>query len=133
MQDSPDKTTLLGALSVFLLQNVRPAVTDPALRFRLLVAANLTRMIGAEIFTEDAHDALELAGLQALLGDGAVGEKGEGAHQIADANRELAARIRDGRIEEAELAAVTEHCRAVIEGKLVVINPSFDRRARFEG
>ena len=41
MQNRPSKTDLLEAVARFLERDVKPAIKDPSLSFRVLIAANL--------------------------------------------------------------------------------------------
>src|SRR5580692_116344 len=59
MQNRPDKTALLEAVARFLATEVKPAITDPNLAFRVLVAANLAAVVAAEVATEEAQEEAE--------------------------------------------------------------------------
>ncbi len=131
MQDRPDKTTLLAAIAQFLVTEVRPAVDDRALGFRVLIAAHLAAGVAREIATEDDLDAAQLAGLQALLGEepDLPGRSDARRDAIAAANRRLTERIRAG---DVDFDAVNAHLREVLAGKLAVSNPSFDLKPIIE-
>ncbi|MCP4805274.1 MAG: hypothetical protein GY884_07985, partial [Proteobacteria bacterium] len=68
MQDIPDKTLLLQAVSAFLLHDVGPAIESRSLSFRLRIAAHLLMAIGAELEHEEVHDRMQLQRLQEVLG-----------------------------------------------------------------
>jgi hypothetical protein len=125
MQARPDKTALLAALAQFLVTEVRPALDDPALRFRVLIAAHLAGGIAREVATEDDLDREQLSGLQALLGEmpDIPGRGDERREAILAAQRQLVARIRSG---EADFDLVSAHLQRVLAGTLTVSNPSFD-------
>jgi len=125
MQDRPDKTVLLAAIAQFLVTEIRPAIDDPALRFRVLIAAHLAGGIAREIATEDDLDTEQLAGLQDLLGDSAhiPGRADERRRAIVAAQRRLAERIRAGQVDFEE---VNVHLQKVLAGTLSVSNPRFD-------
>ena len=57
MQDRPSKEALLDAVATFLLEKVRPAIADPGLGFRVLIAANLASVAASEIRSEGTQDA----------------------------------------------------------------------------
>ena len=69
MQDRPDKATLLDAVVRFLAGEVLPAVSDKALNFRLLIAANLLTVVSAELRGDDERLCREAQRLRALLPD----------------------------------------------------------------
>lgn len=133
MQDRPDKVALLAAVARFLDGTVRPAIEDPGLAFRVRIAANLAKIVATECTLEDAHDAVELAGLAALMPDVGLPELTDGSTRraaIAELNGELARRIRTRELEDSpELAA---HVRRSLEQRLSVINPRFDLSMEIE-
>jgi len=131
MQDRPDKTALLAAIAQFLLMEVRPAIDDKALGFRVLIAAHLAAGIAREVATEDDLDTAQLAGLQALLGDSPEipGRSDSRREAITAANRRLTERIRAGDVDFDEVNA---HLREVLAGKLAVSNPNFDLKPTIE-
>ena len=67
MSDRPDKEILLQAVARFLEREVKGAITDPRLAFRVLIAANLTSIVAAESRGEEAQQQAELHRLRALL------------------------------------------------------------------
>jgi hypothetical protein len=67
MQYQPEAETILDELARFLAEEVRPAIADKALSFRVLIAANACAIVAREIRATDAVDAQELARLSALL------------------------------------------------------------------
>jgi hypothetical protein len=69
MQDRPDRLALLGAIARFLEHDVRPALKDPGLSFRALIAAHLAGTVAAELKAEGDLTAPELGRLRALLPD----------------------------------------------------------------
>ena len=75
MQNRPDKTDLLEAVARFLERDVKPAIKDPSLAFRVLIAANLAAVVAGELRVEDAATGAELDRLRALLPElaGALG------------------------------------------------------------
>ncbi len=68
MQYMPQKQTLMEAVVVFLASQVAPAVSDPALRFRVRIAAHLLQVVYRELQLSEGHAAAEQARLAALTG-----------------------------------------------------------------
>ena len=136
MQYRPDKGALLDAVATFLDQQVRPAASaDPALAFRVRIAANLARIAAQETRVEDAHDASELASLLEILPEeaGQLPKLEDGAQRreaIMNLNAVLARRIRAGDFDGD--AAVTSHLRRTLIQKLAVTNPRFDTSLEVE-
>jgi len=137
VQYRPDKAALMEAVAQFLDEQVRPAVgKDPALAFRVRIAANLARITARETAVEDAHDASELASLAELLPDefGQLPEIEDGTQRreaISELNRTLARRIREGDFDDD--AALVAHLRRTLTEKLSVTNPRFDTSLEVEG
>jgi hypothetical protein len=124
MQDRPDTPTLLEAVARFLEQQVRPEIKDPALSFRLLIAANLCRIGAEERRQHEAFESAELERLSAVLG---AAPEGDGPReQIRSGNRALAARIRT--MSPADLDAARAHIRATLSEALSIVSPRFDQK-----
>ncbi|MFT5681828.1 MAG: hypothetical protein ACI8RZ_002746 [Myxococcota bacterium] len=68
MQYLPQKQTLMEAVVVFLASQVAPTVTDPALRFRVKIAAHLLQVVYRELQLSEGHTAAEQDRLSALTG-----------------------------------------------------------------
>jgi hypothetical protein len=116
MQDRPTAVELLEAIREFLEQDVMPAV-EGRVQFHSRVAINALGMLERELRLGPGLDAAERARLGALLGHDA---------DVATLNAELAARIRDGSLDDRHgevAAAVRESVRA----KLLVANPGYIR------
>ena len=132
MQDRPTKIELLHGISEFLMHQLRPAVDNPALSFRVLIAANLASIIAGELQNEGDHDARQLERLQALMPDVAVTDAQQGPAEvesqaaIAALNKALVSRIQAGGLSDAERAAIWTHLHATLREKLSVLNPRFD-------
>src|SRR5262245_41237060 len=98
MQDLPDKTSLLQAVAKFLSdERLKKEVRDPAIAFRLKIAAHVIEQVAREDAVEELHDAAELARLEALI------DRPVSSQQIArstrraligELNRALAQRLR---------------------------------------
>ena len=114
MQDEPRPEEILTAVAAFLKG---PAVREsgPHISFQLRVCANAVEIAQRCMTLGPPAEAEELARLRALLlidGD------------LATLNRELAARMRDGRI-TLETAGLKEHLWAATMAKLAVDQPNY--------
>ncbi len=130
MQERPNKLVLLTAIARFLNEEARPALADPRLAFRALIAANLASIVASEMMTDDDHLTSELSRLRAIFSDDAAVA---GIPERTDARRaavlELNARLaRALRAEDTTIDAkrVADHLRETLKDKLSVDNPRFD-------
>ena len=115
----PDGSDLIAALREFLDSDVAPQVDD-ATRFKLRIAANVLGIIERELTLRGPADAAELAGVSALLGEGAAG------CGLADLNRILAGRIRAGAFDApAARRQLLAHLKAATAAKLAIDNPRY--------
>lgn len=131
MQDRPDKTTLLAEVARFLEEQVRPAIDDKGLAYRVRVAAFLVGVVAREDASEHLADPAHLAALLQLLGGGDLpADIEERREAIRAAEAEVARRLRDGDLPIAQALPVL---KAVLAGKLKVSNPRFDLSDTFEG
>jgi hypothetical protein len=113
-QDRPTAAELVQAVREFLEHDVM-AATEGRVQFHTRVAVNALGMIERELTDGPAFAAAERARAVALLGhDG----------EPADLERELAARIRDGSLDD-RIDAVRAHVRATVREKLLVANPGY--------
>jgi flagella basal body P-ring formation protein FlgA len=130
MQHRPDKTALLEAVARFLDKEVRPAVSDPSLAFRVLIAQNLCQLVSAEMQMEEVAEAAELDRLAALLPELdlelARGSREERTRALERANRELCARIEGGAVEVGPGSEVWEHVTTALRGELLTSSPRYD-------
>jgi hypothetical protein len=125
MQEKPDRLELLSAIAEFLMNEVRPAISDARLSFRVLIAANLAQIVAGELRAEPQHEAAARERLRALLPDVTAGDP-------RAIERELAARLRDGRISGEALERARALVRDTLRDQLSVNNPLFDTRAEVE-
>lgn len=128
MQDPPSKEQLLAAVGRLLQDDLLPVVEDPALGFKIRIAANLIRVVAAECALERDHDLAELTRLRALFPGTDVDDR-DPREAIGALNRLLAQRIRD----EGSSAAVSEHVLATLREKLDVVSPRFVTDFEIEG
>ncbi|MDP6946731.1 MAG: DUF6285 domain-containing protein [Myxococcota bacterium] len=126
MQDIPDKATLLAAVRRFLKTELAGVVPDPALRFRVLIAANLLGVVERELSLEPGHHTAEVDRLASLLSEAEVealrtleGEEARRAELASLYDRLLAD-------ESVDRDALFGHVKATLAEKLAVVNPRFD-------
>ena len=139
MQDRPAATELLAAVRQFLREEVAPALGDPRLRFRALIAANVVGIVERELAGEEARLLAEWERLGALLGAGAATRAepppatlDELRAAIDARKRELCARIQAGEADAGPWRRdVLAYARWSVEEKLRVANPRY--LARFTG
>lgn len=131
MQDRPDLDAMLDALARFLDQEAVPACSDPAVAFRLRIAAHLSAMAAREVRHETRNDAAELDALETLLGVGEAvigpdrSDRQSRRQAIRGLERLLCEQIADGSVNaDATFATL----RANLRRKLEVANPRFDLR-----
>lgn len=137
MHDKPDKALLLDAVAKFLVEEVRPAIADPAVQFRTLIAANLAAIVAAEIRNEDRHDLAQLERLERLFhpdrpAPAPPPTRAEREARIRELETELARRIRERSLGASETGLAVEHVKQTLREKLAVLNPRFDLREDLE-
>ena len=113
-QDRPTAAELVGAVREFLTSDVMAATTG-RVQFHTRVAVNALGIVERELVDGPAHEAAERERAAALLGH---------EDDARALERELAARIRDGSLDD-RLDAVHEHVRATVREKLLVANPGY--------
>jgi len=116
MREQPTGESLLNCARDVLKNNVLPLVQGDAKRDVLMVI-NAMSIAQRELQQGTAPDEREQQALAKLLG--------EPVFDVAQANRELAARIRTGAAdpESTERAAVLNHLRDVARQRLLASNP----------
>ena len=123
MQDPPEKEMLLNAVARFLAEEVRPAVSDPRLSFRVLIAAHLAMTVANECRSGADEEAEELARLRAIYPTGAA--------SLRELNARLATDVRAGAIGTDD-ARVREHVKKTLLAKLAINSPRFDTSPEIE-
>lgn len=132
MQNRPDQSALLEAVARFLEREIKPAVKDPSLSFRVLIAANLCQLVSAEIQLEDAATDAELDRLAALLPDVDVDpvrartSREARRRALSRYNRALCERIASGALRAEPGSEVWEHVTTTLRGELLTSSPRFD-------
>jgi hypothetical protein len=127
-QDRPTAPELLEAVAEYLFAEVRPEVPAEQ-RFRVLVAANLCAVVARELRAGDELLREDLALFRELLGQPPPEPGGEDelADAVRAAERELAARLRAGALDD-RLDRLTEQLREHVRRKLAVARPGYDER-----
>ncbi|MEW6777213.1 MAG: DUF6285 domain-containing protein [Bdellovibrionota bacterium] len=127
MQDRPSAKDLLEALADFLEREAVPVVEDPRLRFRLMIAGNLARILEREADLEETLLQSERKRLLPLLGKGLPGTDPSGSQlreEVLNLNQDFGRRIRAGEMDMGPAAQKAfAHALATLEGKLAVANP----------
>ncbi len=137
MQERPNKLVLLSAIARFLVEDARPALSDPRLAFRALIAANLATIVASELSTDAEATRAELARLRALFPDAPpVGESADGERdereQVVALTERLARRLREESPGQDEVARIAAALRESLREKLAVDNPRFDTSPEIE-
>jgi hypothetical protein len=150
MQDHPTARELIESVSQFLNGEIVPTLSDPRLKFRALVAANVLNIVAREMEMGDLQLSAEYERLAALLpspeislldfGRGVMRQDADGARQsvvlthqrgedVQRMTRELSQKIRAGEVDEGEFHdAVFAHVEQTIIEKLQVANPKYLER-----
>ena len=114
MQDRPTAAEAVAAVADFLANDVGNAVSRP-LAYQVRVAQNLLRIVERELRLAPGADARERERLRALLGrDG----------DLAELNRELAARLRARSIDDAS-RELLDHLCATARDRLEIASPGY--------
>lgn len=107
----------LAAVARFLDADLRPALTDRALSFRLRIASSLLQSLALEAAHTGALAAAEAQRLGALgLGDASA----------------LARGLREGTVPPERERAVREHLIQTLRERLAAVNPRFDTSPEIE-
>jgi hypothetical protein len=132
MQDRPDARELVEAVVSFLEREIIPTLSEPRLRFRALVAANVLAIVSRELASGDAALHEEWRRLSRLLGKAGSeppGRDDELRNEVQALTRELCARLRAGEADEEPMyVQVLAHVEATVIDKLRVANPRYLER-----
>lgn len=129
MQDSPTTLELLEAVTDFLNQEIEPLVShDPRMRFRVLIAGNVLKIISRELSSAEPllrDEWQSLSSLTGLAGDKVPVHPAALRQEVEAMNRKLCNRLRtgDAELDEAWQAALFEHLEATTRQKLLITNP----------
>ena len=123
MQDRPTLTELTLAVREFLETEIAPALSDPRLKFRTLVAMNALGMIAREAELEESRLREECSGLLKVLGEASKvpTEVSSVKAMLLEGNAALSRQIRSGTI----LDGTFDHLQRAARAKLEVSNPAY--------
>lgn len=124
MQDHPTSLELINAVAQFLNAELAPTLSDPRLKFRALVAANVLNIVARELELSDAQLRAERERLNELLSENASGENLRA--DVERMTRELSQKIRAGEADEGAFHDATfAHVEQTVIEKLQVTNPKY--------
>lgn len=127
MQDRPTVRELVDAVASFIEREIVPTVSDPRLRFRALVAANVLAIVSRELVEGDASLRAEWERLVTMLGADAPGENIR--EEVDTMERALCAEIRAGRADAGAFRnEVLAHVEQTVKEKLQIANPRYLER-----
>lgn len=132
MQDQPTAHELLETVAQFLMTELVPALNDPRLKFRALVAANVLHIVSREMDLQDAQLLAEFERLRSLTANTLPIGRGEDVRdEVERMTRELARTIRARAADEGEFHdAVLAHVEQTVIEKLQVANPKYLERLK---
>jgi len=116
-----DAAALLTAVSEFLMNDARPALTEPRLAFRALIAGNLARLVATGLVVDAQLEREATDRLRAIL-PGVSGDR-------SALEAELAQRLRRDTFDPATFDAARLALLGNLGAQLAVDNPLFDLRA----
>ena len=128
MQDTPNAPTLLAEIAQFLEAQVRPAIDDKGLAFRVRIAVHLLGVAAREVEHAPAHLDAEARRLSALLGDDLPGD--DLAAWVEARNVDLATGLRADEYDAQARDAIRAHLMQTLRETLSVTQPRFDTRPR---
>lgn len=120
MMDQPSMLELVTAVRDFIEQRAMPELKGHT-AFHARVAANALGIVARELEQGGAAGEHELARLTALLGHGGT---------LAELNRELCARIREGRI-GLDTPGFAEHLALTTRDKVAIDQPNYGGLRRY--
>ncbi len=135
MQDRPDARELIEAVAGFLQKELVPVITDPRLRFRALVAANVLSIVGRELQAGSEPLRAEwqrVARVLARMGE-PPGDDRTLREEVIAMNREWCRRIRAGEMDSEPLYSTSlEQATATVIDKLRIANPRYLERLKVQ-
>jgi Domain of unknown function (DUF6285) len=127
MLDRPSAVELILAVKEHLEREVLPALEDPKLRYRTLVAAHVLSVVERELALGERAVRDELASLRALQGEGGAEPAGATLRELEDEllrrTLVLCAAIRRGDV--GDRVRVATHVRRAVLAKLAIANPGY--------
>lgn len=126
MQDRPHAIEILQVLGDFLEHELLPELDGP-LRYRSLVALNLTRILQREARHGTSHLLRERDRLCRVLGLGSEDLlPGSLQDQVEDLNQQLVAELERTSVAPDFEAAAWEALMAIAQEKLTIVRPGYD-------
>ena len=129
MQDCPTAAELTETVAAFLLEEIRPEIKDPRLRFRLLIAANVLTIAARELDEGEGPLLAEWERLRDLLvkEDQTPPARAEALQQETMAwSKSLCQRIRAGAYDHGEAwDRAFEHSYQTVVDKSRINNPRY--------
>jgi hypothetical protein len=129
MQDRPTARELVEAVAAFLEAEIIPTLSDPRLRYRGLIAANVLGIVSRELAVRDASLVAERQQLARLLGQDIPAGPSPNDDLVADVdrmNREVCRRIRAGEFDSGpEFDAALNFAEGTVIEKLRVNSPRY--------
>jgi hypothetical protein len=116
MTHQPTKQSLIEATRKFLEQELKPALTDTALQYKLRIAMNVLAIVERELAQEHVAEQEQSAGLRHLLDSDSVSTQ--------DMTTQLCQRIQQGKFDSAE-DALLEHLEQTALNRLAIDNPRY--------
>lgn len=116
MTHQPTKQSLVEAARTFLEQELKPALTDTALQYKLRIAMNVLAIVERELAQEHVAEQEQSAGLRRLLDSDSVSSH--------DMTIQLCQRIQQGKFDRAE-DALLEHLEKTALNRLAIDNPRY--------
>ncbi len=132
MQDRPDARELVDAVAGFLQRELVPTITDPRLRFRTLVAANVLSIVARELQTGSEPLRAEWQGLARILNRTEEPPRDDQTlrEAVTRLYREWCALIRAGEMDdEPQCSAALDQAEAAVIAKLRIANPRYLERS----
>ena len=116
MTRQPTKQSLVKAARKFLQQELKPALTDSALQYKLRIAMNVLAIVERELAQEHVTEQKLTDGLRQLLSID--------SDSTQDMTAELCERIRQGKFDNAEYALL-QHLEQTALNRLAIDNPRY--------
>jgi len=129
MQQRPDQPTILMGLAQFLSQDVRPAIEDKGLSFRVLIASAVAMSMALEQSGMDQREIDEMQSLGRLL-DGLVPTADLTPkcrrETLGHMNEEIARMLKEDDIAPQQLDDLRGLLKVTLASQIAAMNPRFD-------
>lgn len=135
MQERPDQATMLMAMAQFLASEVRPAVADKGLSFRVLIASAVATSLALEQNGMHEREVAEMQSLGSILGGLVPTDELSDATRrrtLREMNTVVARGLREDAFDDETVARLGSHLKRTLAARLAAINPRFDIRDQVE-